>query len=129
MKSYWVEPPGRPFSRLGSQPSGLSSAGAQHRLRQQGPNCSLSHRGLSRLRVLWSQLRSPLLLLLLFATAVSAFTGEWTDAGMVLAIVAATVGSGMPREIQRPNRGGSAGGAPEDPLHRLARWHNDSGAD
>src|SRR6185503_20859087 len=53
---------------------------------------------LSRARVFWNQIRSPLLLLLVFAAGASAFTGEWIDATIVLAIVAATVGIGYTRE-------------------------------
>src|SRR5262249_3664909 len=52
----------------------------------------------SRLRVSANQLRSPLLLLLVFAAAASAFTGEWVDATIVLVIVAATVVIGYSRE-------------------------------
>jgi hypothetical protein len=37
------------------------------------------------------QLRSPLLLLIVFAAAASAVTGEWLDAGIVVTIVLATV--------------------------------------
>ena len=56
--------------------------------------------GFTRLGVLWNQLRSPLLLLLLFAAAVSIVTGEWADAVIVLAIVVASVGIGYTREYR-----------------------------
>jgi magnesium-transporting ATPase (P-type) len=45
-----------------------------------------------------SQFRSPLLLLLVFAAAASALTGEWADASIVLLIVAGTAGTGYSRE-------------------------------
>jgi Mg2+-importing ATPase len=50
--------------------------------------------------VLWNQLRSPLLWLLLFAAVVSALSGEWTDAAIVLTIVAASAGIGYHREYR-----------------------------
>ena len=57
-------------------------------------------RGLSRLRVLWGQLRNPLLLLLVFAAGASAVTGQWVDAAIVFTILAATVGVGYSREYR-----------------------------
>jgi Mg2+-importing ATPase len=50
--------------------------------------------------VLLNQLRNPLLLVLVFAAAASALTGEWVDAHIVLAIVFASVGVGYAREYQ-----------------------------
>ena len=48
-----------------------------------GQTSFASSNGLSRARVLLGQVRSPLLLLLLFAAIVSALTGEWVDAAIV----------------------------------------------
>ena len=50
------------------------------------------------MRVLAAQVRSPLLLILVFAAVVSAFTGEWVDALIVLLIVVASVGVSYSRE-------------------------------
>src|SRR5262249_20720048 len=71
---YWALEPAELARRLGSGREGLSSAEAAARLHTFGRNELHKQRGLSRLRVLWNQLRSPLLLLLLFAAAVSAGT-------------------------------------------------------
>jgi Mg2+-importing ATPase len=71
---------------------------AAGRLRTLGRNALDTERRLSRLRVLWNQIRSPLLLLLVFAAVVSALTGEWVDAIIVGAIVVATAGIGYQRE-------------------------------
>ena len=46
------------------------------------------------------QLRSPLLLLLVFAAGASVLTGEWLDASIVLTIVIATVAVGYSRECR-----------------------------
>jgi Mg2+-importing ATPase len=54
---------------LHSGSGGLSSEEAGRRLAEYGPNALRESRRLSRLKVLASQLRSPLLLLLLFAAA------------------------------------------------------------
>ncbi|HEY0705755.1 MAG TPA: HAD-IC family P-type ATPase, partial [Polyangia bacterium] len=79
---------------------GLSSREAADRLKQHGRNELQRSRQMSRLRVLGRQLRSPLLLLLVFAAAVSAFTGQWTDAVIVFAIVIASAGIGYIREYK-----------------------------
>jgi P-type Mg2+ transporter len=96
--AYWSLDIAELFSRLRSGRDGLSAAEADARLRQYGPNELRERQSLSRLRIFWNQLRSPLLLLLLFAAVASAFTGEWIDATIVLIIVAATVGIGYSRE-------------------------------
>ena len=71
---------------------------AATRLSRYGPNALDALRPLSRVGVLMNQVRSPLLLLLIFAAAASGFTGEWFDAGIVLTIVVATVAVGYSRE-------------------------------
>ena len=96
--AYWSLDIAELFNRLRSGHDGLSADEAATRLRQYGPNELRERQSLSRLRVFWNQLRSPLLLLLLFAAGASAFTGEWIDATIVLIIVAATVGIGYSRE-------------------------------
>jgi Mg2+-importing ATPase len=95
---YWSVAPDELAARLGSGDHGLSTSEADARLQQYGPNALDAQRPLSRLRVLSSQLKSPLLLLLIFAAAASGITAEWFDAGIVLAIVVATVAVGYSRE-------------------------------
>ena len=88
------------MTQLGSSPQGLHAAEASQRLERYGPNVVGEHATLSRLAVVWNQLRSPLLLLLLFAAAVSVITGEWIDAVIVLAIVFASAAIGYTREYR-----------------------------
>lgn len=95
---HWTLGTGELFRRLESTPDGLSSSEAMVRLERYGRNELREEARLSRLRVLWNQVRSPLMLILLFAAVVSALTGEWSDAAIVLAIVSATVGIGYGRE-------------------------------
>jgi Mg2+-importing ATPase len=96
--AYWSQEPGEAARQMGCGAEGLASAEAAERLVAYGPNELRERASISRLRVLWNQLRSPLLFLLLFAAGASAVTGQWVDAGIVLAIVAATVGIGFWRE-------------------------------
>jgi Mg2+-importing ATPase len=84
---YWSQPPEDLLRALGSSPAGLSEQEAGLRLRQYGPNTLTARRRTSALRLLLGQLRTPLVLILLFAAAVSAVVGEWVDASVILTIV------------------------------------------
>ena len=95
---YWALEPVEICRRLGCDQNGLGSEDAAQRLRIHGHNDFNDTPRYTRLRALWNQLRSPLLLLLLFAATISALSGEWVDAAIVSAIVLATVGIGYSRE-------------------------------
>jgi Mg2+-importing ATPase len=95
---YWGLDTEALLRRLDSTREGLSSAEAGRRLREYGPNRVGGDARLTRMRVLLSQFRNPLLLVLIFAALASALTGEWVDANIVLAIILATVGVGYARE-------------------------------
>ncbi|MEU6776597.1 magnesium-translocating P-type ATPase [Streptomyces sp. NPDC046759] len=79
--------------------AGLSSQEAARRLKRWGPNAVHSHRARAWL-VLWHQLRSPLLGLLLAAAVVSYFVGERSDAMIIAVIVALSVGLGFVNEFR-----------------------------
>jgi Mg2+-importing ATPase len=97
-QAYWSRDIREVARELGSDADGLSSADAAARLREYGPNRLSESRQLSHVAVLARQVRSPLLLLLVFAAVASAITGEWLDAGIVVTIVVATVAVGYSRE-------------------------------
>ncbi|MER0445852.1 magnesium-translocating P-type ATPase [Streptomyces sp. Edi4] len=87
------------LARLASSRQGLSAAVAADRLVRWGPNAVASHRARA-LPVLWRQLRSPLLALLLAAAAVSYAVGERSDAVIIGVIVALSVGLGFVNEYR-----------------------------
>ncbi len=64
-----------------------------------GPNAVASHRARALL-VLWHQLRSPLLGLLLVAATASYFVGQRSDAIIIAVIVALSVGLGFVNEYR-----------------------------
>jgi P-type Mg2+ transporter len=78
---------------------GLSSAEVGLRQARWGPNAVSSHRA-RFLPVLWHQLRSPLLALLLTAALASYFVGEGTDAVIIAVIVGLSVGLGFVNEYR-----------------------------
>ncbi|MGZ5476416.1 MAG: P-type ATPase, partial [Thermoanaerobaculia bacterium] len=98
---------GEIFGRLRTGASGLTSAEAERRLREHGRNELREHEELSWLGVLIAQFRSPLLLLLVFAAAVSALTSEWVDATIVVLIVIASAGLGFVREYNAQRAAGA----------------------
>ncbi len=100
MTNYWTLPVEPLLQQLGSGPEGLSSLDAARRRRELGVDDFHRAHQFSRLRVLWRQVKSPLLLLLVFAALMSLIAGEWSDALIVLVIVAATVGIGYSREYR-----------------------------
>ena len=85
--------------RLGSSDSGLTSSEATRRLCVYGPNAIRSY-GASPVSILWRQLRNPLLILLSGATVTSLIVGERTDAIIILAIIALSVGLGFFNEFR-----------------------------
>ena len=87
------------LSELGSSDAGLSSAEASRRLEIYGPNVLAAH-GVSAWSVLARQLRSYLLLLLLVAAVVSAVVGDRTEALIIGAIMAMSVGLGFFNEYR-----------------------------
>jgi len=72
---------------LGSRETGLTNAEAQKRLEQYGPNELTAEKGTTALKVFARQFQSFLVLILVFAAAVSALLGETTDAVVIFSIV------------------------------------------
>ena len=87
------------LKQLGVDEAGLSEEEVSRRLMQWGPNAVSSHKA-RLLPVLWHQLRSPLLALLLTAALASFFVGERSDALIIGVIVALSVGLGFVNEYR-----------------------------
>ena len=123
LTGYWALEIGELAQRLGSGAKGLSEAAK--RLRDYGPNELRARRPSSRVDVLIRQLRSPLLLLLVFAAGASVVTGEWLDAAIVVTIVTATVGIGYSSQpgAGRADDGSSWRPRPAPRCHREPRQH------
>src|SRR5512146_3010731 len=87
------------LSTLGTSRIGLTSSEALDRLHSHGPNAVRSHRARA-IDVLLRQLKSPLLILLVAAALTSEFVGERTDAAIIIAIMALSVGLGFANEYR-----------------------------
>ncbi len=79
--------------------AGLSTAEVTRRQARYGPNAVSSHRA-RLLPVLWHQVKSPLLALLLAAAVASYFVGEKSDAVIIGVILALSVGLGFINEYR-----------------------------
>jgi Mg2+-importing ATPase len=98
LNTYWALDSHDVARHLDSSLAGLTTLEAEERLKIYGYNEIHEHEELSRLRVLWSQLRSPLQLLLVFAAIASVITGAWADAAIVFVIVIVSSAIGYWRE-------------------------------
>ncbi|MCQ8180835.1 cation-transporting P-type ATPase [Methylomonas sp. SURF-1] len=67
--------------------AGLSSQTAQSRLEEAGPNRLTPPRGKGPLLLLLSQFHQPLIYILLFSAATTAFLEEWADSSVIFGVV------------------------------------------
>ena len=93
-----IEPP-EALALLRSERRGLAAHEAAARLEREGGN-ELGRSGRTLAAVALAQVRSPLLGLLFLAAAVSIGVGERTSGGIILAIMAMSVGLGVTNEFR-----------------------------
>jgi len=87
LEHYWSQPMPSLLTALQAAPDGLSSGEARRRLDAYGPNVLQDKRKVSAIGLFLNQFRSPIVLILVFATGVSAVTQDWVDALIILIIV------------------------------------------
>ena len=88
------------LSSLGSALEGLTQQEAKTRLEKYGPNELTEKEKISALKIFIDQFKSFLIIILLAATVVSAFIGEWLDAIVIFAIVIACAILGLYQEFK-----------------------------
>jgi len=101
--AYWSLAPEQLLSALHASRNGLQPADAAQRLQQYGLNTIRAQQQATALRLLLSQFKSPLVLILIFAAIVSGIVGEWVDASIVLAIVLGSTLLGFVQEYTASN--------------------------
>ncbi len=87
---FWSVPAAEVLRRLESTPEGLSGDAARERLARHGANLLRPAKRSDALTLLVSQFRSPIILILLFATGMSFFLHDDADALIILVIVLAS---------------------------------------
>ncbi|HBY93259.1 MAG: cation-transporting P-type ATPase [Ardenticatenaceae bacterium] len=91
LEHYWSQPAALLLATLSSSPDGLSSAEARERLGQVGPNTLDAREQATALQLFLRQFHSSIILILLFATGVSAVLKDWGDALIILVIGSAVL--------------------------------------
>ncbi len=102
-EDYWSIEAENLTTALQSHNEGISQTEAAIRLQQYGLNSLDTKKRTSTLGLLLSQFKSPLVLILIFASIISAFVGEWTDAAIVLAVVIGSTTLGFVQEYRAGN--------------------------
>ena len=85
--AYWSLDPSTLYQSLRSSNAGLSPEEARIRLRRAGPNSLQTRRRATRAELFFRQFKSPIVLILLFAVAISFGLRHWSDAGIILTII------------------------------------------
>jgi Mg2+-importing ATPase len=86
-ESYWASPTKVLLEALGSSNQGLTPEAAQQKLDEVGHNVLVAKQKITPFKIFIGQFKSPIIMILLFATIVSIFVQEWVDATIILAIV------------------------------------------
>jgi Mg2+-importing ATPase len=102
-EAYWSISSDHLISKLHGSEKGLEQADAAKRLKQYGLNTIKAHKQTTVFRLLLSQFKSPLVLILIVAGIISGIVGEWTDAIIVLAIVLGSTFLGFVQEYAASN--------------------------
>ena len=84
---FWSVPVSGVFQQLHSTPQGLSAADARRRLAEHGANLLKPKKRSDALTLLLSQFKSPIILILFFATGLSFFLHDPADALIILTII------------------------------------------
>ena len=103
---FWARPLDEVLQTLNSTPNGLTEVQAEETLRRLGPNSIRTKEKTSPLWLLLRQFKSPIVLILIFATLISAFLQDWPDAVIILLIV---LGSAWLSFLQEFNASHAAG--------------------
>src|ERR1700690_346332 len=102
-EAYWSLVTDQLLSTLKTSNKGLSQTEAEGRLKQYGLNALEEQHKVNAVGLFLNQFKSPLVLILIAATIISVFVGEWTDASIVLAVVLGSTILGFAQEYNASN--------------------------
>ncbi|AKB51893.1 Mg(2+) transport ATPase, P-type [Methanosarcina barkeri str. Wiesmoor] len=84
---FWSVPVPEMLQRLQTTYEGLSSSESSERLKKYGANLLKPKKSSNTLKILLSQFKSPIILILLFAAGLSFFLGDVTDTVIIITII------------------------------------------
>ena len=90
LESFWAVPAADLLSGLETTEKGLTSVEAQARLARFGPNSLRPTKRFTSLSLLLGQFKSPITIILMFATVLAFFLGDAVDAAIILVIILAS---------------------------------------
>ena len=102
-KPWYLISPENTLSELETSEDGLSDQQAEDRLQQYGPNRIESGKETSTWKILLHQLTSPLIYILLAATAITLAIQHWTDAIVIGAVIVINTVIGFIQENRAEN--------------------------
>jgi Mg2+-importing ATPase len=103
--SFWSKEVNEVAHSVNSSINGLSESDAQEILQRVGPNSTKTKKRITPLGLFLNQFKSPIVIILLFATVISAFLRDWADAVIILSIV---MGSALLSFFQEYNANNAA---------------------
>jgi Mg2+-importing ATPase len=101
--AYWSLDSEQLFQQLESSTEGINTNIVQERLKIAGKNTLETRARVTPLGLFMGQFKSPIVLILLFATVISAIVKDWTDAIIILAIVLASALLSFAQEYSASN--------------------------
>ncbi len=102
---FWSKDVNEVAQSVNSSISGLNEKDAQEILRRVGPNSTQSKKRVTPLGLFLNQFKSPIVIILIAATLISAFLQDWADAVIILLIV---MGSALLSFFQEYNANNAA---------------------
>ncbi|HPS90478.1 MAG TPA: cation-transporting P-type ATPase, partial [Methanosarcina vacuolata] len=84
---FWSVPVPEMLQRLQTTCEGLNSSESSERLKKYGANLLKPKKSSNTLKILLSQFKSPIILILLFAAGLSFFLGDTTDTVIFLTLI------------------------------------------
>jgi len=87
LEKYWETETGDLLQQLETSSSGLSEAEAEKRLSEFGHNILRKRKKKTRFSLFLNQFKSPIILILIFASIVSAVLRDFTDTAIIMAII------------------------------------------
>ena len=101
--NYWSQTAETLLAKLTSKADGISSTDATQRLQKVGANTPKAQQRATPLMLFLNQFKSPIVLILIFATILSAFLGDWLDAVIIGGIVFGSAALSFSQEYSAGN--------------------------
>jgi len=97
-QDFWSQSSDALLAQMGSSTQGLAETEAAARLEKFGPNTLSAKKQVTVAGLFFEQIKSPIMLILLFATLLSAYLSDWVDAIIILLIILGSAGLSVAQE-------------------------------